>query len=111
VGFPALSLTCTADGLAHLVSDDAAAAGIAAGRGTYGALCGHTIRVAALVSATGRPCARCALLVEMLERQATLPSRHRRRRGGAWLRRLLGHPAAGASRTGTGHWQEHRRAI
>lgn len=53
------SLTCTVDGLAHLVSDDAAAEGVIARRGTYAALCGHMVHVAALVSSTGRPCQLC----------------------------------------------------
>lgn len=82
------SLTCTIDGLAHLVSDDAAAAGIAAGRGIYTALCGHPVHAAAMVSATGRPCPRCALHTEAIGEPVG------RRRGGGGrtrLRRLLGH--------------------
>ncbi|MGH3937672.1 MAG: hypothetical protein ACRDTG_03410 [Pseudonocardiaceae bacterium] len=80
------SLTCTVDGLAHLVSDDAAAAGIAAGRGTYIALCGHTVHAAAMVSAIGRACPRCALHVE------AIPEPPRRGNSGrARLRRLFGY--------------------
>ncbi len=59
MAFYTSSLTCTVDGLAHLVSDDAAAEGVLARRGTYAALCGHTVRVAALVSSNGRPCQLC----------------------------------------------------
>lgn len=54
------SLTCTADGLDHLISADAAAQGIAARQGTYTAICGHLIYVAALVSSPGPLCPRCA---------------------------------------------------
>lgn len=88
------SLTCTVDGLAHLVSDDAAAAGIAAGRGIYMALCGHTVHAAAMVSAIGRECPRCVLHVEAVREPA-------RRAGGgrARLRRLFGQrPVAQAIR-------------
>ncbi|MFN2496393.1 MAG: hypothetical protein ABR608_10880 [Pseudonocardiaceae bacterium] len=96
-GFHALPLTCTIDGLAHLVSDDAAAAGVAAGRGTYMALCGHTVHAAALVSSAGRPCARCGLRFDALRAEAGVEASNRRarRRGGgggrSWRGRLLGH--------------------
>jgi len=52
------SLTCTADGLDHLVSADAAAHGIAARQGTYTAICGHLVYVAPLVSSPGPLCSR-----------------------------------------------------
>ena len=42
------SLTCTADGLDHLVSADAAAQGIAARQGTYTAMCGHLVQCLAI---------------------------------------------------------------
>lgn len=89
------SLTCTVDGLAHLVSDDAAAAGIVAGRGIYMALCGHTVHAAAMVSAIGRPCPRCALHAQVLLEPRNRVGGRRTR-----LRRLLGHdpPLAQASR-------------
>lgn len=88
------SLTCTVDGLAHLVSDDAATAGIVARRGIYMALCGHTVHAAAMVSAIGRPCPRCALHVEAL-----MAPQPRRVGGRARLRRLFGHnPLAQAIR-------------
>lgn len=57
--FHASSLTCVVDGLAHLVSDEAAAAGVVARQGTYAALCGHTVHAAAMVSSLGRPCQLC----------------------------------------------------
>lgn len=90
--FRSSPLTCTIDGLAHLVSDDAAAAGVAAGRGTYGALCGHTVHAAALVSSAGRPCPRCAAHFETLHATvevATRRTRRIRRSGGTRLQRLL----------------------
>lgn len=129
--FHASSLTCTVDGLAHLVSDDAAAEGVAAGRGTYIALCGHKVHAAAMVCAAGRPCPRCDRRVEV-GGQLVLPE-PRRRRGGrgsarSRLRRLLGHrlvlvPWKAAPRadgaavprptgtTGASHRREHRRAV
>ena len=55
----ASSLTCVVDGLAHLVSDEAAAAGVVARQGTYTALCGHTVHAAAMASSLGRPCQLC----------------------------------------------------
>jgi len=87
-------LTCTIDGLAHLVSDDAAAAGVVARRGTYAALCGHTVHAAALVSAAGRPCGRCAAHFEALRAAMDIAAgtrRTRRARRGARtrLQRLL----------------------
>ena len=95
-GFHALPLTCTIDGLAHLVSDDDAAAGVAAGRGTYRALCGHTVHAAALVSSAGRPCVRCGVRFDALRAETGIETSHRRTRrrgdGGRSRRgRLLGH--------------------
>lgn len=83
-------LTCTIDGLAHLVSDDAAAAGVAAGRGTYAALCGHKIHAAALVSAAGRPCTRCASHFGVLRAAMdTMPGTRRPRRAHRAVRTRL----------------------
>jgi hypothetical protein len=88
-GWRVAPLTCAVDGLAHVVSDEAAAAGIADRSGTYTALCGHRVHAAALICASGKPCPQCAQQVEAslasVPRQATV------RRG--WqvrLRRLLG---------------------
>ncbi|MGH3912221.1 MAG: hypothetical protein ACRDTC_02235 [Pseudonocardiaceae bacterium] len=69
-----------------MVSDDAAAAGIAARQGIYMALCGHTVHAAAMVSAIGRPCPRCASQVE-----AIIEPRRRRGGGRTRFRRLFGH--------------------
>jgi hypothetical protein len=87
-------LTCAVDGLAHAVSDEAAAAGIASRTGTYSALCGHMVHAAALICATGRPCPRCALQVQT-RRTASVPQDTRGTR--TWherLRRLLGRGSA-----------------
>lgn len=80
-----LPLTCTMDGLDHLVGDDAAPAGIAAGLGTYTAICGHTVYAAAMVSPPGRPCPSCRSRHQALAAGAPAPLRHR------WVRlaRLL----------------------
>lgn len=114
-------LTCTIDGLAHLVSDDAAAAGVAARRGTYAAVCGHTVHAAALVCSAGRPCPRCAVHFDAYCAAADAGPgarrTQRRRQGGRQggrtrLQRLLGQlrtlgpsesprPSLGASRFST----------
>lgn len=70
------SMTCVTDGLAHLVPDDAHAAGVAAGTGLYRALCGHQVAAAPLICPSGPSCARCH------PRRVPLPSgRHRARAG------------------------------
>ena len=84
------SLTCTADGLDHLVSADAAAHGIAARQGTYTAICGHLVYVAALVSSPGPLCSRCAQSVTQVETAVTGQPGRRGQRGRAGLRRLFG---------------------
>ena len=82
------SFTCTMDGLDHLVSDDAAMLGIAARQGTYTAMCGHLVYVAALVSSAGPLCPRCVELAQQV--QATVPPDRNGGRGRARLGRLLG---------------------
>lgn len=79
MAFHASSLTCTLDGLAHLVSDEAAAAGIVARQGTYTALCGHTVHAAALASSLGRPCPLCAQQAQLGAGPAGAEPRRRRR--------------------------------
>jgi hypothetical protein len=86
----ASSFTCTVDGLDHLVSDDAAALGIAARQGTYSAMCGHRIYVAALASCAGPLCPCCAQVVHMLQALITVPPDPHGGRGRVRLRRLLG---------------------
>ena len=106
MGFLVSSLTCTVDGQAHLVSDDAAAEGVTAGRGTYAALCGHVVRVAAMASSAGPQCPRCTLVADMVDPGSSAPPRrrHGRRIG---LRRLLGQCRDLAA----GNRPAHRRAI
>lgn len=56
-------ITCWGDGLDHLVSDDAYAAGVAAGAGLYLALCGHQVAAQSPSPApAGPPCPRCAVV-------------------------------------------------
>lgn len=96
MGFHVSSVTCTVDGLAHLVSDDAAEAGIVTRRGTYGALCGHIVRSVAMVSVAGQPCRRCSLRFDTLrvvvsgQLATRRPSRGRHARRNR-LQRLLDH--------------------
>jgi hypothetical protein len=82
--------TCTLDGLDHLVSYDAATVGIAARRGTYTAMCGHLVYVAALASSAGPLCPRCAQLAQQIQTPVTVPFPRNGGRARARLRRLLG---------------------
>jgi len=84
------SFTCTIDGLDHLVSDDAARLGIAARRGTYTAMCGHLVYVAALVSSAGPLCPRCVQLAQQVQVSVTVPPGRHGGRGRTLLGRLLG---------------------
>lgn len=86
VAFHASSLTCAVDGLAHLVSDDAAAAGVVARQGTYTALCGHTVHAAALASSLGRPCQLCDEQAQAGHEPDGVETRRRRRGRGAGRR-------------------------
>jgi hypothetical protein len=86
----ASSFTCTVDGLDHLVSDDAAARGIAARQGTYTAMCGHVVYVAALVTCAGPLCPRCARLVQEVPPPVSVPLDQDPGRGRARLARLFG---------------------
>lgn len=84
MAFHASSLTCVVDGLAHLVSDEAAAAGVVARQGTYTALCGHTVHAAAMASSLGRPCQLCDHRAQSGDDPARdAPRRGRRGRGTA----------------------------
>src|ERR1700753_3847231 len=51
-GWRVAPLPCAVAVLAHVVSDEAAAAGIADRSGTYTALCGHRVHAAALICAS-----------------------------------------------------------
>ncbi len=70
-------VTCTIDGLAHLVTDAAMATALAAHQGTYQAVCGHSVRAAPMVCPIGRPCERCAAQIEPPRRQVFARRRHR----------------------------------
>lgn len=66
-------VTCTVDGLAHLVTD----AALAAHRGTYIAICGHSVVAAPMVCPVGRSCERCAAQIEAAQRSVSARGRHR----------------------------------
>ncbi len=87
----AVLITCAVDGLAHLVSDDALAAGLTASRGFYVARCGHQVAAAPLISPPGPRCPRCVLPAS---RGAVGAPRHRQ--SGRWRRWL------GSSQTAAG---------
>jgi hypothetical protein len=101
-----MALTCTLDGLAHVVSDDAAVAGIIAGRGVYTALCGHGVHAAAMICSAGHPCPHCTQQVqEKLDATVgAMGSRSRTLRG--WFNRFLGRRRAATSRN---RQQQRRR--
>ena len=72
-------ITCTIDGVDHLVSDEAAAEGVAARQGTYLALRGQLIPAAALTSPPGPLCSRCVENVANAQTPSTVQVRPRRR--------------------------------
>ena len=92
-GTRVLPMTCTVDGFAHLVSDDALAAGLTTASGLYAAQCGHQVAAAPLISPPGPPCPRCTLAAAPGPAGA---SRHRR--SGRW-RQWLGSSQIVAGRT------------
>lgn len=85
------TMTCAVDGRDHLVSDQAAQAGLAAGQGQYTAVCGHLAVAAALVVPPGPTCLDCETA---LHRVATEGATSHRRPGlvARLLRRFLRGP-------------------
>ncbi|HEU0088024.1 MAG TPA: hypothetical protein VFQ77_10300 [Pseudonocardiaceae bacterium] len=92
------TLTSTADGRDHLISEHATAAGLAAGHGEYVALCGHLAVAAPLVVPRGPTCLDCETA---LHRSTTAVASHRRRGLVAWLLRRRFRPATRARATTT----------
>ncbi|MDP8931016.1 MAG: hypothetical protein M3O70_21195 [Actinomycetota bacterium] len=81
-----LPVTCTIDGLAHLVTDAAMAIALAAQQGRYPAICGHSVHAAPMACPIGQPCQRCAAHIEPPQRPVSARRRHqpgpgRRRHG------------------------------
>ena len=91
-GASSFTCTCTMDGIDHLVSDDAATLGIAARRGTYTAMCGHLVYVAALTSSAGPLCSRCVHLTHQVQAPVAISHRRNDGRSRARLGQLLGLP-------------------
>ncbi|MGI9000744.1 MAG: hypothetical protein ACR2GH_03680 [Pseudonocardia sp.] len=54
-----LSMTCAADGLDHLMTAEAMAAGQVARTGVYGALCGTQVLATSLMTPPGKRCRDC----------------------------------------------------
>lgn len=79
------------DGLAHLVTDDAVAAGIASRKGIYQACCGYVVTVTSLTAPDGATCARCLACT----RVARTPGRPPALRLRALIARLLSGCSAG----------------
>ncbi len=70
-----VSVACRADGQVHEVTDEAIAAGGAASRWYWQALCGHMVCPAPLVTPGGGACRRCA---SVLRPDQVAPSPKRR---------------------------------
>jgi hypothetical protein len=81
-----LILTSVIDNRAHKVIGSELCAPHATHTGRFEALCGHLVSPAPLIEADGAPCDRCT---ELDPTPATARPRHRRRRRGWGLRRLL----------------------
>ena len=79
-----ITVTSTADGRDHLISEQAPAAGLAPGHGSYLALCGHLVIAAPLAAPPGPTCRAC----ETALHRTTIASTTSHRRGGL-LARLL----------------------
>ncbi|MGH3755527.1 MAG: hypothetical protein ACRDRP_23100 [Pseudonocardiaceae bacterium] len=84
----------------HEVTDEAFAAGRAAGRGEYEAVCGVVFVPVPMDAPPGPPCPVCLSVVEAARRAAAPPHRPRHRRGGL-LRRLV--PRAQRHQASTGN--------
>jgi hypothetical protein len=95
------TMTSTADGRNHLLSQQATTAGLVAGHGKYIALCGRLVVAASLVTPPGPTCLDCETA---LHRSTTTSTTSHRRSG--LLARLLHRrfPRAGSrSTTAGGH--------
>jgi hypothetical protein len=71
------TVTSTVDGRDHLISAHATAAGLAAGRGEYVALCGRAVVAAPLVVPPGPTCFDCETALHRITTGTT--TAHRRR--------------------------------
>ena len=86
------TMTSTADGRNHLLSQQATTAGLVAGHGEYIALCGRLVVAASLVTPPGPTCLDCETA---LHRSTTTSTTSHRRRSGL-LARLLHRRTPGA---------------
>jgi hypothetical protein len=91
------TMTSTADGRNHLLSQQATTAGLVAGHGKYTALCGRVVVAASLVTPPGPTCLDCETA---LHRSTTTSTTSHRRRDGLLARLLHRHfPRAGSQTT------------
>jgi hypothetical protein len=72
------TMTSTADGRDHLLSQQATTAGLVAGHGKYTALCGRLVMAASLMTPPGPTCLDCETA---LHRSTTASTTSHRRRG------------------------------
>lgn len=100
-------LTSTADGRDHLISEQATAAGLAAGRGEYVALCGHLVMAAPLVVPPGPTCVDCEAAQHRITTTSIASAQHRRGLLARLLRRCLPRPRSLSASGGChGGWRE-----
>ncbi|MGH3929111.1 MAG: hypothetical protein ACRDTF_03950 [Pseudonocardiaceae bacterium] len=95
------TMTCSADGRDHLVSDQATQTGLVAGQGHFLAICGHLVIAAALVVPPGPTCLDCETALHRTTTHSTI-SHHRRGLLARLLRRRLPRPDP-PSATGGSH--------
>ena len=70
------TMTSTADGRDHLLSEQATTAGLVAGHGEYTALCGRLVVAASLVTPPGRTCLDCETALHHSTTTSTTSHRH-----------------------------------
>ncbi len=95
------TVTSTADGRDHLISEQAMTSGLAAGHGDYAALCGRVVVAAPMVVPPGPTCLDCETALHRSTTSAT--SQHRRRGLVARLLRRLSRPAGSRATTAGSH--------
>jgi hypothetical protein len=71
-------VTSTVDGADHAMTDKAMAAGLAAKRGVFLAVCSASVVAAPMIAPPGQPCARCQAFVHPQLTPRVVPVRRRR---------------------------------
>jgi len=95
------TVTSSADGRDHLISEQAMTSGLTAGHGDYTALCGRVVVAAPMVAPPGPTCLDCETALHRITASGTNP--HRRRGLVARLLRRFSRPADSRSTTAGSH--------